>query len=428
MGPRMAILALGVSYRSASIELLERLAFADDDLTKVLGGALDLDPVEELAILSTCNRVELYANVPNYHAGFLALKRLLVESREVDPSQLDEPLYSHYDDQAAEHLFAVAAGLDSMVLGEPQIGSQVREALKRAEEEGSAGKRLTGLFHAATRTGRRVRSETAVGTAPDAFVEAGADLAQERLGTLDGRALVVVGAGQMAALAVKHLRRRGVGVVRILNRSAEHARSLAERTSAEHGELDALPEALANADLLVTATGAAGTVVEVGTVLSALEHRDRPGPLVALDLAVPRDIDPAVAELSDVQLVTTEHLRIALEERETDIPEEIARAREIVDEEVLRFRVRRNSEHLAPLIKALRTRGDDVTASELRRFANRLADLTPDEREAVEGLARGIVAKLLHDPIVRLKERSASGTDDQTVRLLVELFGLDLPE
>jgi glutamyl-tRNA reductase len=424
----MAILALGVSYRSAPIELLERLSFGDDDLAKVLGGAGDLDPVEELTILSTCNRVELYASVPNYHAGFLALKRVLAESRGVDPSQLDEPLYSHYDDQAAEHLFAVAAGLDSMVLGEPQIGSQVREALKRAEQEGAAGRRLTGLFHAATRAGRRVRTETAVGAAPDAFVETGADLAQRRLGSLGGRALVVVGAGQMAALAVKHLRRRGVGVVRILNRSLEHARSLAERTSAEHGELDALPDALGRADLLVTATGAAGTIVEPASVLEALRRRDRPGPLVVLDLAVPRDVDPAVAELPGVDLITTEHLRAALEERETDIPDQIARAREIVDEEVRRFRVRRHSERLAPLIKALRTRGDEVTAGELERFASRLGDLTPDERDAVEGLARGIVAKLLHEPIVRLKERSASGTDDQTVRLLVELFGLDLPE
>jgi len=424
MGPVMAVLTLGISFRRAPIELLEQLAFTDDDLSKAYRHVLDQDGVEEAVILSTCNRVEVTADVASYHGGFLALKRLLAESHGVDPEVLAEPLYSHYEQDAADHLFAVAAGLDSMVLGETQIHAQVREALRRAEREDAAGPALTGLFHAASRTGRRVRAETGLGAAPDAFVALAADLADQALGGLRDRDVVVVGAGQMAALAVKHLRRRGVGPVRILNRSLEHARALADRTNAAHGDLDALPEALAHADLVVSATGAAGVVVTREAV--AREGR----PLALVDLAMPRDVDPAVAALPGVTLIDIVSLRELLSDRDERTAGEIVRAHEIVAEEVHRYAIRRRSDALAPIITALRARGDEILQAELGRHASRLADLTPDERAAVEQLARGIVAKLLHDPIVALKEHSEPGTEGAHARLLADLLGIDpdLPE
>jgi glutamyl-tRNA reductase len=415
----MPILTLGVSHRRATVELLERLAFVDEDLAKGYRRAGDDPSIEEAVILSTCNRVEVYARVPNYHTGFQALKRLLCESRDVDPDEIAEPLYSHYELDAAEHAFSVAAGLDSMVLGEPQIQSQVREALKRAQVESAAGRDLTGLFNAASRTGRRVRSETSVGAAPDAFVAAGVDLAEEAIGSLEGRHAVVVGAGQMSALAVKHLRPRGVATVRILNRSLERARALAERTGADHGDLEQLPAALAEADLLVSATGAAGVVVHA----SALEGRDHP--LFVLDLAVPRDVEPAAGGLPNVRLVDIEGLRGTLAVRAAETAADIERAHAIVAEELDRFARRRRSGRLAPLILALRERGDAVVAAELERFRSELAALTPDEREAVEGLARGIVAKLLHEPIVRLKDRQEPAAQDQLATLIAELFGVE---
>jgi glutamyl-tRNA reductase len=420
----MAVLTLGISFRRAPIELLEQLAFTDDDLAKAYRHALDQGGVDEAVILSTCNRVEITANVESYHGGFLALKRLLAESRGVDPDTLAEPLYSHYEHDAADHLFAVAAGLDSMVLGETQIHAQVREALRRAERENAAGPHLKALFHAASRAGRRVRSETGLGAAPDAFVELGADLAAEALVDLQGRDVVVVGAGQMAALAVKHLRRRSVGPVRILNRSLEHARALAARTNAEHGDLDALPEALRHADLVVSATGAAGTVV-TERVVRGTPREDRP--LVLLDLAVPRDIETSVADIPGVRLIDIVTLREHLTDHDEETAGEIARAHEIVGEEVHRYVIRKRGDALAPIITALRARGDEVLRAELVRHAGRLADLTPDERAAVEQLARGIVAKLLHDPIVALKERSEPGTENAHARILAELLGVDLP-
>jgi len=422
----MAILILGVSYRRASIDLLDRLAFTDEDYVKAYRRAEDLDGLRELVILSTCNRVELYADVPSYHAGFLSLKRLLCESRDVDPDALAEPLYSHFEQQAVEHLFSVASGLDSMVLGEQQIHSQVRDALRRADAEGATGRGLKALFHSAARAGRRVRTETTLGAAPDALVEEAVAIASRKLGGLEGRAVVVIGAGQMSAITVKHVRRRGAGPVRILNRNVERARALAERTNADHGGLAALHDSLAEADLVVSATGAAGFVVHEGTVRRAIELGGRgQRPLVFLDLAVPRDVDPDAASLPGVHIIDIETLKRWLADRDAVGAAETARANAIIEEEVRRFAIRRRSDRLAPVIRALRQRGDAVMAGELGRFGTHLSDLTPDEREAVEALARGIVSKLLHDPIVQLKERSGPGTEGAYVRMLAELFDVD---
>jgi glutamyl-tRNA reductase len=423
----MAILTLGVSFRRAPIELLERLAFTDDDLAKGYRVAGDLDGVEGAVILSTCNRVEVYGEVSSYHAGFLALKRLLTQTREVEGEELADPMYAHWERDAAEHLFAVASGLDSMVLGETQIYAQVREALRRAEAENAAAPSLTALFHSAARAGRRVRQETSLGAAPDAFVALGTDIAEEAVSGLAGREVVVVGAGTMAALAVKHLRQRGVGPMRVLNRSLEHARALAERTNAEHGELDALPEAMRHADLVVSATGAAGIVIKRAAVADAMTARDG-RPLVLLDLAVPRDVEPETTYVEGVRVIDIVSLRERLAEHDAQTAGDIARAHEIVADEVHRYVVRRRGDELAPLIREMRRRGDEVVRGEIDRFAARLAELTPDEREAVEAIARGIAAKLLHDPIVALKERSEPGTDGVHARVLAELLGIDIVE
>jgi len=421
----MAILALGVSHRHAPVELLERLAFTEEDHVKAYRRSTEDPAIEEAVILSTCNRVEVYASVTSYHAGFQALKRLLVESRGVEPDEIGATIYSHYEEEAARHLFDVAAGLDSMVLGEPQILSQVRDAHRRAEAEGAAGHTLTALFHAAARAGRRVRAETSVGAAPDAFVEAGVGIAERYLGGLGGATAVVVGAGQMSSLAVKLLHGRAVGTLRVLNRSLERARALADRAGAEHGDLEALPDALGRADLVVSATGSAGVVIHTET----LRRLRGPGrPLFVLDLAVPRDVDPSAGSLPDIRLVDLEGLREELEGDGNGPVADLTAARELLDAELHRFALRRRSERLAPLIHALRERGDAAVAAEMERFRSELDALTPDEREAVAALARGIVAKLLHEPIVRLKELSTPGTEGAHAKLLAALFDLELPE
>ena len=419
----MPILALGISHRRATVDLLERLAFDEEALARAYRRVEDHPAIEGAVILSTCNRVEIYGSVPSYHAGFPALKRLLFESKGASPDEIDEPLYSHYETDATQHAFDVAGGLDSMVLGEPQILAQVREALKAAERRGAADQALTELFQAASKTGRRVRSETAVGGTPDSFVAAGADLAEEAVAGLVGRHAVVLGAGPMSALAVKHVRQRGVATVRIVNRSPERARVLAERHGADHGTLEQLPTAIAEADLVVCATGAAGVVVTQEHIRHAMEGRERP--LFILDLAVPRDVEPSAREVPGVELIDIEGLKDSLAVRAAEATEEIEHARAIVADEVRRFTLRRRAARLAPLIRSLRRRGDEIVDAELERFGAELASLSADEREAVESMARGIVAKLLHDPIVRVKERSAPGGRDADAKLLAELFGIE---
>jgi glutamyl-tRNA reductase len=421
----MGILGLGISFRRAPIELLERLAFADDDLPKAYRLAAESDALDEAVILSTCNRVEVYGSVASYHAGFLALKQLLIQTRSVASEELAEPLYAHWERDAAEHLFEVAAGLDSMVLGETQIHAQVRDAVRSAESEGAAGPAMTALFHSASRAGRRVRQETSLGAAPDAFVAMGVDLVGEALGALADRSVLIVGAGQMSSLAVEHLRGRGVGDVRILNRSLDRARALAERAGAEYGELGTLQEAMAGADVVVSATGASGYVVHHGAVAATMRSRAR-RPLVLLDLAVPRDVDPEVAYVDAVRVIDVVTLRDRIGEHDPRTAAAIRHARELVADEARRWVIRRRGDELAPLIKALNARGDDVVRKELERWSGRLASLGPDEREAVESIARGVAAKLLHDPIVRLKERSEPGSDRAHARVLAELLGIDL--
>jgi glutamyl-tRNA reductase len=417
------VLALGVSYRRAPVELLERLAIAQEDEPKAYQRLGALESVRESAVLSTCNRVEVYAEVTLYHQGFQDLKRFLAETTEVPVEELVEPLYSHYEDDAAEHLFSVAAGLDSMVLGEPQILAQVRGAFRRSEAEGAAGRELARLFQRAVRAGRRVRAETGIGASPAAFVEAGALLAARHLGGLEGRAALVVGAGEMGSLAARTLRGRGIGDLVVLSRRPERAERLAGKVGAAgHGPLDQLRDVLRRADLVVSSTGATATVI------SAEDVRAAGRPLFLLDLAMPRDVDPAAADVPGARVADIDDLREALAETRGDPGEEVAAARTIVEEETRRYAVARRTARLAPLIEALQGRGEEVRAAEVRRLAARLAALPERDREAVEALTRRIVRRLLHDPVVRLKDLAGRGAGDAPAQALADLFGLDLPE
>src|SRR5438128_8628709 len=283
----MPILSAGVSYRRAPVELLERLAFPVEDLDKAYHHLTSLDGVHGGVILSTCNRVEVAAEVESYHAGFQALRGFLSESREVGEEELGEALVSRYEEDAVRHLFAVASGIDSMVVGEPQILSQVREAMRFAEEERAVTPLLGAVFRRAIRVGRRARAETRIGASPAAMVEAGAALAERELGSLSGKRLLVVGAGGMAELAVQALGERGVEDVTVLNRTPSRAERLATRAGAVTGSLEDLARALGGADLVVSVTGAAGLVIERRHV------PDDGRRMFFLDLAVPRDVDPA---------------------------------------------------------------------------------------------------------------------------------------
>jgi len=415
------ILALGVSYRRAPVELLERLAFAREDLPKAYHHLMGAESVRGAVVLSTCNRVEVVAEVDAYHTGFEALRRFLAEAREVDLSDLDDPLTSHYEEEAAEHLFSVSAGLESMVRGEPQVLSQVRQAYLAAEAEDAPGPVLSELFRRAIRTGRRARSETSVGANPGAFVHAGAALAERAVGGLAGRSLLVVGAGKMSELALQHLAERGVGGSTVLSRSTTRAARVARSAGGRSGGLGQLPDALARADVVISATGATGVVIDREVVARALRGREG-RPLFLLDLAVPRDVDPSAGELPGVVLANIDHLRDVVPGADEA---EVQATHRIVGEEVARFAAWRRAARLAPVIEELYGRGERIRRAELERVRSRLAGLSQQEREAVEAATRAIVAKLLHHPVVRAKETGDAA--DQQARLLARLFGLEEP-
>jgi glutamyl-tRNA reductase len=419
----MPILALGVSYRRATVELLERLSFGPDEWPKAYQRLREGGSLTEGVVLSTCNRVEVYANVTSYHAGFQDVKRFLAESREVAPEEFAEPLYAHYETDAAEHLFDVAAGIDSVVVGEPQILTQVRGAYRIAQEEGSVGPVLSALFRGAIRTGRRARTETGIGASAAAYVEAGLAAGEAFLGPLADRRAVVVGAGAMATLAVAGL--RAAGVRGDPDREPHHRPGPAPGGARRGGgvSFDRLAGALSQTDLIVSSTAAPGVVIGLPEVGGAgADRRDRP--LFVLDLAVPRDVDPLVRSVPGIGVADLDDLKGMLTPASEAAAVEMARVRAIVATEVERFESWRRAARLAPLIQELRAMGQRIQAAELARAAPRLAGLTDGELATVEGLVRSVVAKLLHEPIVRLKDRSGPRAPDEQARVLAELFGL----
>jgi glutamyl-tRNA reductase len=421
----MPLLHVGVSYHRAPLDLLERLAVADDDLPKAYRRLTDDPDVHEAVLLSTCNRVEVYAAVDSYHAGSMALRRFLSAASDVSPPELMDVVAAGYEEQAVEHLFSVAAGLDSMVVGEPQILGQVRAAHRRAEEEGAAGPVVGELFRSAVRAGRRARAEAGLGAPPAAFIAAGLDEAEDRLGgPLRGLPAAVVGAGRMAALAADALRARGAAPVHVVNRTPDRAESLAARAGGRAFAIADLPSVLAVVRVAVLCTAAPVPVVRAHDVA----QRAGAGPVFLVDLAVPRNVDAAVRALPDVAVADLDDLRDRLEASgEASQVADLGRARAIVADEARRFEERRFAARLAPLIRALRDAGEQAVAAELRRAAPRLAALTPEEREAVEAVARGVAAKLLHAPTVRLKELSGPGRGDAAARVLADLFDLEYP-
>jgi glutamyl-tRNA reductase len=421
------VFVVGLSFNSAPLELLERLAIHPERRAKALAHLARMDHVHEGVVVSTCNRVEVYAAVTRFHAGAADARRFLAEFSHVDPQDLAGHLYDYYEEAAVAHLLRVAAGLDSMVVGEAEVLAQVREALAAAEHEGAAGPVLGRAFQHAIRTGRRVRAETALGTGPRSTVSVGLDLARRHLGGLAGRRVVVVGAGTMGRLAGRTLRAEGAGDLVIVNRSAERGAELAGELGARLVPLERITAVLADADLLVASTAATSPTVGAGVVAGALERRTRPGPLVVLDLGVPRDVEPATRTLPGAVLADLEDLRTVLEASDRGAGVELERARALVDEAAAAFMARQREARLGPTIRALRVRAEALRRQELDRARPRLAGLDRRQADAVEALTRGLVNKLLHDPVVRGKALAAGADGDLVERLLRELYRLDEP-
>lgn len=411
----MSVLVVGLSHRTAPVDLLERVAIAADDVPKALADLQAGQHVVESAVLSTCNRVEVYAHVTRFHGGVQEASDLLSRMSGVPLEDLSDHLYVHYEERAVQHLFAVASGLDSMVVGEGQILGQVRGAFKQAQEEGSVHRVLGELFRHSLRVGKKVRTETSIGRAGASLVGIGLRVAEATLGPLGAHTkALVVGAGSMGSLAGTTLRRAGVTEIVVANRTADRAAALAGTLEGKGVGLHDLAPAIADADVVISSTGASGLVIEADTVRRAVERRDRP--LFVLDLALPRDVDPAVRELPGVRLADLDALRAVLDTEETGA--DVDEARHIVLDEVGEFLAWQRSMRVAPTVVALRAKADALIDDELARLGDKA---TPE----VETAVRRVVDKLLHAPTVRVKELAESPGGDQYAEALRELFMLD---
>lgn len=424
----MSVLVVGLSHRTAPVPVLERVTVAEPDLGKVLDELLRCPGVSEAMLLSTCNRVEVYAVVETFHGGMNDVVGVLAAQAGAEPTELFEYLYVHYAAAAVEHVFRVAGGLDSMVVGEAQILGQLRSAYTTADGAGTVGRTLHELAQNALRVGKRVHTETGIDHAGASVVSEALSDAETELGGLAGRRALVVGAGSMGGLATAHLRRAGIGEVVIANRTAANGARLAQSLIAEgvpasSVDLVELRSELADADVVFACTGSMETVVGVDLLASALLDRDPSRPLVVCDLGLPKDVDPAAADLAGVTVVDLE----TLQRRLTDAPtgQDAARATEIIGEEVRGYLAGQRSAEVTPTVTALRKRAAEVVDAELLRLDTRLPELDAAVRGELAKTVRRVVDKLLHTPTVRVKELASAPGGAGYAEALRELFGLD---
>jgi glutamyl-tRNA reductase len=416
------LLVVGVSHHTAPVELLERLSVSREETPALLSRLVGTGYVSEAVVLSTCNRVEVYAAVSAFHGGLADIGAVLAERAGVDLAMLARHLYVHFDTDAARHALRVAAGLDSMVVGEAQILGQLRDAYQTANERDSAGRLLHELMQQALRVGKRVHAETGIDRAGQSIVSAA--LAQAPDGVA-GRSALVVGAGSMVALALATLARAGAGPLAVTNRGTARAARAAEAHGAQAVEFAALVDHLATVDFVVCATASPQPVLTADLVAAAVAGRaDRP--LVIFDLAVPRDVAPDVADLPGVVLVDLATIGAA----SLDAPSagDRAASEAIVADEVQAFLRWLRGADVAPTVAALRARADEVVAAELRRLSNRRPDLTEEQRADVAHAVHRVVQQLLHQPTVRVRQLAATPTGDQYVAVLRELFDLAVPD
>ncbi len=418
----MSVLVVGVSHNSAPVSLLERVALDDDGVHKLIDDAAALEHVTEVAVISTCNRVEVYAEVDRFHGSVEAVSRLLVDrAGEVTEAMLPH-LYVHYDDGAVSHLFQVAAGLDSMAVGEGQVLGQTREALRLGQELGTVGPALNLLFQQALRVGKRSRAETGIDQVAPSLVTAGLERSDAVVGAIAGKDVVVVGAGAMAGLAVATVRRTGAGRVTVVNRTAARADRLAGEHDAVPAGLDALPKALATADVLIACTGATGVIVTHDMLARArAEAGDRP--LAVIDIALPHDVEPSAADLPGVTLIGLEQLGAILQH--TEVGREVVEVRRIVADEVAAFLAARRQSSVTPTVVALRSMATSVVDAEMARLDARLPGLDQAARDEIRQAVRRVADKLLHEPTVRVKELADQQGAVSYAAALAELFALD---
>jgi glutamyl-tRNA reductase len=419
----MNLALIGINHRTAPVEVRERMHIPESRLAQAVSDLIHCEGIHEGLILSTCNRVEVMTSAEDRVDAEPIIQRFLADHHHFDLGPYQRFFYRYQQQGFVHHLFRVAASLDSMVVGEPQILGQLKRAYALACEGGGLNGSLNEVVNQALAVARRVRRETALGSAAVSVSYAAVELAKKIFGSLEGRTVFVVGAGKMSELAARHLRRSGASAIYVTNRTYERAVQLAEAFRGSAIAFEQLFEHLPKADIVISSTGAPGYVVnkdQAAKILSARRNR----PVFFVDIAVPRDIDPRVNELDNAFVYDIDDLAQVVAANKKQREREAVWAEEIVQEEVQRTMRRLASRDLVPTIVALEDRLNAIRAGEMERYNSRLGDLTPEQRQAVDALTRGIMNKILHGPITELKSGAGQPEQVALVRFVRKIFGL----
>lgn len=417
----MSIIVIGVNHRSGPLSVLERVALAADDVPKAVESLVRRDDIREAVVVSTCNRTEVYAVAERFHGAYAEIRDFLCDVGHLAPDDLHPHLYAQHDELAVRHLFEVAAGLDSAVVGEAEILGQLRQAWEIAQREGAARSTLNLLFRRALGVGKRARTETAIGRGTASVSHAAVELAAAHLGSVEGRTVTVLGAGAMGEGIAVALRSAGAGDITVVNRNPERGEALAARIDGVACGLDGLAAAVARADLVLASTGA-GTALVTPEMLAGADRRERP--LLVVDIAVPRDVAPEVADLPGVTVLDLDAVAAWAERGRVQRRSEVERVEEILTDELDRYSLEVTALQAAPLVAALRARAEAVRAAELERFARSHRDLTPEQLELVDAVTKGVIAKLLHEPSVRLRNQAGTPRGERNAAAVADLFDL----
>ncbi len=420
----MSIILAGVSHHNTPLSIRERLYFPEDHMTEWLDRLAGYSGLEERLILSTCNRVEVYSAAEDFDQGLDAIHRFFLESRDIGEDELYAHLYVHREDEATRHLFTVASSLDSMVVGEPQILGQVKEAYRVAEASGHAGKALTNLFSRAFRVAKKIREQTPIGESPVSVSSVAVDLAKRIFGSLAGKNVLLLGAGEMGEAAARHLKASGADTLRVANRTLARAQELAAKLGGLAVSFDNLEGALIDADVVIASTASQGFILEKPIVASALEQR-RDAPVFLIDIAVPRNVAPDVNDLEDAYLYDVDDLQSVAADNLRG-REAIARdARVILESEVETYLARQKAEELRHTFAAIRFFAESMRREEVEKTVQRLPELGESSRDALDAMTKALVNKLLHHPFTVLRQMAEEDVEGISVESVQKLFGVE---
>ncbi|MFL2993374.1 MAG: glutamyl-tRNA reductase [Acidimicrobiales bacterium] len=419
----MSLVVIGVNNRTMPLNLFESFAVPADNLPKTLVDVKSRRHVSEAVVLSTCNRTEIYVFAEKFHGAYQDVRDFLSDLSDLPAEDFNDYLYVHYEDEAIRHLFSVTCGLDSAVVGENEIQHQVKVAWKKAQEENTCGPIINAAFRRALEVGKRVRTQTGLSKNTPSIARAVVDMAAEHLNGLQAKKVLLLGAGEMAEGMATSLYENEIGEIIFANRNLDNARKLASTSGSKAIAIEEIPKYLNEVDLFISSTAAPEALFNSEQLLNESDRKDQKN-LLIIDIAIPRDIDPAVADVTGVTLLDMDNLRDFAEpsrvQRETDL----VIVGKVISEETNRFLDQQSARKVAPLITEFRDSAEEIRQIELKRFEARLANLSDDQRNAIESLTQGILGKILHDPTVSLNEAAGSPRGERLADALRELFNL----